>query len=81
MATIAYERQHYEAEEKLVSFTYRPHLHTEGIFLLNIPGLADLSLESYRVVHDFKTGNNLIYKEKEAKRFNITSILNFKKLN
>lgn len=56
LATIAYERQHYEAEEKLVSFTYRPHLHAEGMFLLNIPGLTDLSLESYRVVHDFKTG-------------------------
>ncbi|KAB7496189.1 hypothetical protein Anas_13914, partial [Armadillidium nasatum] len=55
LATIAYERQHYEAEEKLVSFTYRPHLHAEGVFLLNIPGLTDLSLESYRVVHDFKT--------------------------
>ncbi|KAL7647906.1 UNVERIFIED_CONTAM: hypothetical protein RMT77_001516 [Armadillidium vulgare] len=64
LATIAYERQHYEAEEKLVSFTYRPHLHAEGVFLLNIPGLTDLSLESYRVVHDFKTGIQYMINEK-----------------
>ncbi|MPC73428.1 hypothetical protein E2C01_067756 [Portunus trituberculatus] len=56
LGTIAYESQHYEAEEKLVSFTYRPHLHADGMFLLNIPGLTDLTIETYRVIHDFKTG-------------------------
>ncbi|KAK8405073.1 hypothetical protein O3P69_001565 [Scylla paramamosain] len=64
LGTIAYESQHYEAEEKLVSFTYRPHLHADGMFLLNIPGLTDLTIETYRVIHDFKTGIQYMINEK-----------------
>ncbi|KAK4308747.1 hypothetical protein Pmani_019576 [Petrolisthes manimaculis] len=56
LGTIAYESQHYESEEKLVSFRYLPHLHAEGMFLLKLPGLSDLTTETYRVIHDFKTG-------------------------
>ncbi|CAL4081500.1 unnamed protein product, partial [Meganyctiphanes norvegica] len=66
LGTIAYESQHYESEEKLVSFTYRPHLHAEGMFLLNIPGLTDMTIEFYRVIHDFKTGIQYMINEKTS---------------
>lgn len=60
LGTIAYESQHYESEEKLVSFTYLPHLHADGMFLLNIPGFTDIASETYRVIHDFKAGKNSV---------------------
>ncbi|XP_053655085.1 uncharacterized protein [Cherax quadricarinatus] len=66
LGTIAYESQHYESEEKLVSFTYLPHLHADGMFLLSIPGLTDMAIETYRVIHDFKTGIQYMINEKTS---------------
>ncbi|XP_045594443.1 uncharacterized protein [Procambarus clarkii] len=66
LGTIAYESQNYESEEKLVSFTCLPHLHSDGMFLLNIPGLTDITIESYRVIHDFKTGIQYMINEKTS---------------
>ncbi|XP_071536579.1 uncharacterized protein [Panulirus ornatus] len=66
LGTIAYESHHYESEEKLVSFTYLPHLHADGLFLLNIPGLTDITIETYRVIHDFKTGIQYMINEKTS---------------
>lgn len=66
LGTIAYEQQNYESEEKLVSFTYRPHLHADGMFFLNIRGLNDITIETYRVIHDFKTGIQYMINEKTS---------------
>ncbi|KAG7157686.1 uncharacterized protein LOC121879753 [Homarus americanus] len=66
LGTIAYESQYYESEEKLVSFTYLPHLHADGMFLLSIPGLTDFTTETYRVIHDFKTGIQYMINEKTS---------------
>ncbi|XP_076039502.1 uncharacterized protein LOC143024576 [Oratosquilla oratoria] len=64
--TVAYESHYYETEEKLVSFTYRPHLHADGMFFLSIPGLTKNNLETFRIIHDFKTGIQYMINEKTS---------------
>ncbi|KAF4521793.1 hypothetical protein B566_EDAN011378 [Ephemera danica] len=56
---ISYEQQHYDLAEKLVAYTWRPHLHAPlpPVNFGNFPpAQSRLPSESFRIVHDFKSG-------------------------
>ena len=55
---ISYETLHVDSVEKLLSYTYRPHLHYASDFLyhLNLFLPNQKGSEAFRIVHDFKTG-------------------------
>ncbi|XP_065339731.1 uncharacterized protein LOC135939337 [Cloeon dipterum] len=56
---ISYEQQHYDLVEKLVAYTWRPHLHTPlpPVNFGNFPpAQSRLPAHSFRLVHDFKSG-------------------------